>query len=96
MKSDPEIRSRLRKEFKRIGVSIEDVALASGIAKGTLDNIMIGRVESMKDVHLKALWQAYPMLRVQYILTGRLEEQLAPSVYIYKSGVVNVEIRGEH
>jgi transcriptional regulator with XRE-family HTH domain len=76
VKSDPEIRRRLRQEFKRIGVSIEEVSIASGIAKGTLDNIMIGRVSSMKDVHLSALCRAYPDLPLLYILTGHLKENI--------------------
>jgi transcriptional regulator with XRE-family HTH domain len=70
VKSDPEIRTRLKEEFKRLGVSIEEVADASAIAKGTLDNIMSGRTDSMKDVHLSLLWKAYPSLNILYVLTG--------------------------
>ncbi len=90
VKSDPEIRARLKKEFKRLGVSVEEVAEKSGIAKGTLDNIMSGRTDSMKDVHIQAIWQAYPAMRFEYILTDRIEE--TPTVIVTKVGKVNVEL----
>ena len=82
VKSDPEIRGRLREEFKRLGLSIEDVAEASGIAKGTLDNIMSGRVESMKDVHLSHLCKAFPDLHITYVLTGdrKSDQQLTDDI----------------
>ena len=91
VESDKEIRGRLKKELKRLGVSVEEAAEASGIAKGTLDNIMSGRTESMKDIHIQALWRAYPDLRFEYILTDRLS--VPPTVYLTKSGDVNIEIQ---
>lgn len=92
VKSDPEIRRRLREEFKRLGVSVEEVAEMSGIAKGTLDNILIGRVESMKDIHLQALCKAYPTLRLIYILTGEEITDNEPIIYIQKPANIKIEI----
>lgn len=95
VKSDPEIRRRLWDELKRLDVTVEEVADKSGIAKGTLDNIMSGRTESMKDVHLQLLCKAYPTLRLIYVLTGQEPIDKTPTIIIHKRGTVNIEIREE-
>lgn len=75
--ADPSIRERLKEEIKGMSLTVEQVAAASGIPKPTLDNILSGRVASMKDTHLSAISVAFPILDIGYVLTGTRNQQVA-------------------
>lgn len=73
VQTDEAIVERVLGILRRQRITMEELALKTGIPKGTMDNISAGRVKSMKSSHLGAIIEAYPQFNAIYILTGEGE-----------------------